>query len=192
MKQIVKISIIALFFFGCKNNAYTPKPKGYPRISFPERNVSQYLLKECNYAFNLPEYAYVKPDPYPMPDECWYNIHFKPFNATLHLSYKKIKNRENLFKLLNDANTMVFKHAMRADEIVENYISKPGKNGIFFELDGSTATNAQFFITDSTTNFLRGSLYFNQKTNTDSIAPVIAFLKTDILQIINSLEWLNK
>ena len=60
---------------------------------------------------------------------------------------------------------------------------------IFYELDGSTATNAQFFITDSTKHFLRGSLYFNSTTNQDSIAPVLAFLKIDMLKLIESLEW---
>jgi gliding motility-associated lipoprotein GldD len=78
---------------------------------------------------------------------------------------------------------------MKADEIFENYISKPGKSGIFYELDGSTATNAQFFITDSTHHFLRGSLYSNAATDQDSIAPVLAFLKKDMLRLIETLEW---
>jgi gliding motility-associated lipoprotein GldD len=78
---------------------------------------------------------------------------------------------------------------MKADEIFENYISRPGKYGIFYELDGNTATNAQFYITDSTKHFLRGSLYFNAATNQDSIAPVLAYLKKDMLRLIETLEW---
>jgi gliding motility-associated lipoprotein GldD len=86
---------------------------------------------------------------------------------------------------------MVFKHVMRADQIIENYINTPQFHGIFYELDGSTATNAQFYVTDSTHHFLRGSLYFNSRTNQDSIAPVLAHLKKDVIHLINTLEWKN-
>jgi gliding motility-associated lipoprotein GldD len=78
---------------------------------------------------------------------------------------------------------------MKADEIFENYISKPGKSGIFYELDGSTATNAQFFITDSTHHFLRGALYFNSVPNIDSLKIVVDFIKKDILHLINTTSW---
>jgi gliding motility-associated lipoprotein GldD len=128
-------------------------------------------------------------DTFPNAEPCWYNINYKPFNATLHLSYKPVICRDTLFKLLNDSRTMVYKHTMKADEIIENYISKPTKYGIFYELNGNTATNAQFFVTDSTKHFLRGSLYFNTATNQDSIEPVLKFLKADVLKMIQSLEW---
>jgi gliding motility-associated lipoprotein GldD len=80
---------------------------------------------------------------------------------------------------------------MRADQIIENYINTPNFHGIYYELEGSTATNVQFYITDSTSHFLRGSLYFNSKTNQDSIAPVLKFLKADILHLIETVEWKN-
>ena len=86
---------------------------------------------------------------------------------------------------------MVFKHVIRADQIVENYIQKPKCQGIYYELDGSTATNAQFYVTDSTQHFLRGSLYFNVKTNQDSIAPVLKFLKEDMIRLIETIHWEN-
>lgn len=167
----------------------TPHPRGFQRIDLPEKSYQHYQLEACNYSFDLPAYAEVKPDPYPNAEECWYNVHYKPFGATLHLSYRNIKNREELFKVINDSREMVFKHVSRADQIIENYISKDNFRGIFYELDGSTATNAQFYITDSTQHFLRGSLYFNTRTNQDSIAPVLKFLKADMLRLIESLEW---
>lgn len=173
----------------CSNNQQAPKPKAYPRIEFPVYESYFIEVKECHYGFNIPVYAKLKPDPYPNPDECWYNVHFLPFNATLHLSYKPLKNRKELFKMLDDANTMVFKHVMKADEIKESFIKLPDKYGIFYELDGSTATHNQFYITDSVHHFLRGSLYFNVRTNNDSIAPVVDFLKKDVLRIIASLKW---
>jgi gliding motility-associated lipoprotein GldD len=188
-----KISLVAASLFmliSCGNEQNTtPRPRGYQRIEYPSKEYKRFYLNECHYSFDLPTYAEVKPDPYPAAEECWYNVYYMPFGATLHLSYRNVKDRKDLFKLLNDSREMVFKHVMRADQIVENYIVTPNFHGIFYELDGSTATNAQFFVTDSTTHFLRGSLYFESKTNQDSIAPVLKFIKADILKLIETLKW---
>jgi gliding motility-associated lipoprotein GldD len=184
------ICITLLLLFSCRNEQQTtPRPRGYQRIDYPKKEFKRYYLNNCHYSFELPAYAEVKPDNYPGAEECWYNVYYKPFGATLHLSYRSVKDRKDLFKLLNDSREMVFKHVMRADQIVENYIATDKYHGIFYELDGSTATNAQFYVTDSTTNFLRGSLYFESKTNQDSIAPVLKFLKADMLKLIETLEW---
>jgi gliding motility-associated lipoprotein GldD len=51
------------------------------------------------------------------------------------------------------------------------------------------ASAVQFFITDSTEHFLRGSLYFNCRPNRDSLNPVIDFLREDILHLIETTEW---
>lgn len=188
-KLIAGIFLMVIVFGCTSKDAYVPKPKGYPRIDFPKPGGSMVNVAECNYEFELPNYCTLKPDPYPNPDECWYNVYFLPFNATLHLSYKPINSRKDLFTMLDDANTMVFKHVMKADEITENYINKPGKWGVLYELDGSTATHTQFYITDSARHFLRGSVYFNVRTENDSVAPVVQFLKKDVLKIIASLNW---
>lgn len=190
MRHISYLFILVLWLAGCQNDPQSvPHPRGYQRIDFPEKAYHRYALSQCDYSFELPEYAEVRPDPYPAAEECWYNVNYKPFGATLHLSYRKVKNRNDLFKLINDSREMVFKHISRADQIIENYIDNKNFRGIYYELDGSTATNAQFYVTDSTEHFLRGSLYFNSRTNADSVAPVLKFLKADMLHLIGSLEW---
>ncbi len=183
-------SLSLLMFFACSNNqSGVPRPRGFERINLPEKNFKRVALENCHYSFEIPSYAELKLDPYPSAEECWYNVYYKPFGATLHLSYREVKDRKDLFKLLNDSREMVFKHVMRADQIIENYVSTDQFHGIFYELDGSTATNAQFYVTDSTEHFLRGSLYFDVKTNQDSIAPVLKFLKADMLHLIETLHW---
>ncbi len=190
MKNLLLLSFMLLLFAcGADENLITPKERGFQRIEYPARNQQRFVLNQCNYSFEQPDYVSVVPNAYPNAEECWYNIEYLPFGATLHLSYKSIKNREELFKMLNDSRQMVFKHVNRADQIVENFIHTKQFHGIFYELDGSTATNAQFYVTDSTHHFLRGSLYFNVKTNQDSIAPVLKYLKEDMLQLINTLKW---
>lgn len=181
--------VLALFGLLSCNEKPIPKPKAYPRIDLPKPSYQRTELPECNYSFDLADFAILRPDPYPTAEECWYNVHYPKFKATLHLSYRPIKNRDDLFKVINDSREMVYKHVMRADEIIENYINANELHGIYYELGGSTATNAQFFVTDSTHHFLRGSLYFNERTEADSVEPVLNFLKKDMLHIIETVKW---
>jgi gliding motility-associated lipoprotein GldD len=64
-----------------------------------------------------------------------------------------------------------------------------GIYGILYELKGNVASPMQFFVTDSTHHFLRGSLYFRTEPNKDSLAPVINFAQKDIRHIIETLNW---
>jgi len=62
--------------------------------------------------------------------------------------------------------------------------------GLVYQIDGmGAASPCQFFITDSTTHFVRGALYFDVVPNNDSLAPVINFLKKDIEHLLASFHW---
>lgn len=179
---------VIIVFSGCEED-YTPKPRGFQRITFPERNYKDYSA-DCGFSLKIPVYATIAPDMHPTAEKCWYNLTYEPFNATLHLSYKSFKNNEELFKLTEDARTLVYKHTIKADEIYETQIGNAYLNGMLYELSGSTATNFQFYVLDSVGhNYIRGALYFNVQTNSDSIAPVLAFLKQDIMYTLESLRW---
>jgi len=60
---------------------------------------------------------------------------------------------------------------------------------VIAELEGEVPSQFQFTITDSSQHFLRGALYFNTKVQNDSLAPAIEYMKLDMMQIINTLEW---
>jgi gliding motility-associated lipoprotein GldD len=61
--------------------------------------------------------------------------------------------------------------------------------GIFYDLKGNTASAVQFYVTDSTKHYLRGSLYFEAEPNADSLAPVIEFFREDVIHLIETLKW---
>ena len=61
-----------------------------------------------------------------------------------------------------------------------------------FNVVGDAASQIQFFLTDSTHNFLIGSLYFYAKPNYDSILPALKYIEKDIIKLIETLEWDNK
>lgn len=170
------------------NEDYVPKPRGFQRITLPEHTYTTYS-SDCGFTFETPTYSVVKIDNHPTAEKCWYNVNYTPFDATLHLSYKDFKTTDDLVKLTEDSRTMVYKHTIKADEIYETQIGNAYLNGMLYELSGNTATNFQFFVHDSSGHFMRGALYFNSKTNNDSIAPSMAHLKADILHSLESLRW---
>ena len=183
--------LFIIILYGCAE--YTPRPKAYPKITFPERgNKTQ--TPACPFSLDIPIYSTFKniddPD-----NSCWYNVDYTPFNATLHLSYIPIEGPGDLDSLTEDAYRMVFKpHLQRAEEIIEREINDPVKNltGMIYDLEGKTATPLNFFISDGKSHFLRGSFYFNAKTNRDSILPIYNFINKDIMRTIESIQFKNR
>ena len=85
----------------------------------------------------------------------------------------------------------MFKHTLKAEQIIPKDFVNPEKRvfGSLYEITGNAASQIQFHITDSTNNFLKGSLYFYAKPNYDSILPAVAYIKEDILHLVETLEW---
>jgi gliding motility-associated lipoprotein GldD len=62
---------------------------------------------------------------------------------------------------------------------------------MFYEVQGNAASQAQFYVTDSTDHFVTGSLYFLARPNYDSIYPAAIYLQQDIRKIMESLKWVK-
>jgi len=182
------VLILSAFILQSCEQEYTPKPRGFQRIELPKKEYKSFEA-DCGFKFDIPVYSTIKLEDFPGAEKCWYNLNYDPFNATLHLSYKPINSKADLLKMTEDSRTLVYKHTIKADEIYETLISNKYIHGMLYELTGNTATNFQFYVTDSSHHFLRGALYFNIKTNTDSVAPVLSFLKYDVIKMIETLRW---
>jgi gliding motility-associated lipoprotein GldD len=178
---------LILLYSSCKEESPVPKPKGYFRIKLPEKKYIKFD-RICAYNFETPVYSRIDTTP-GSKEPCWINIHYPLFDATLHLSYKQIKN--NLNGYLEDTRTLTYKHTQKASEIEELIIKFPERKvyGLLYDVKGDAASSIQFFVTDSTKHFLRGALYFNNVPNYDSIKPVLEFLQKDIDRFIETLEW---
>lgn len=173
------------------DDTIAPKPKAYFRISFPEK---QYLKYDsvCPFTFEMPVYSRIDNDKNYGAEPCWLNLNFPTYNGTLHLSYKTVSG--NLNDYLEDTYTLASKHQIKASGIEEHLISKDSNKvyGLIYEIKGNAASSIQFFLTDSTHHFIRGALYFNAIPNTDSIAPVLEFIRKDIYQMIATFKWKNE
>ena len=208
---LIALSAILIFFMSC-NNTYSSKKTGYFNIDFPEHKYQLYNNPDFPYQFEYPVYATIVKDstffdrspenPY------WVNVDFPQFDARIFLSYKIIGGKaivkvvqengnekdsvtyNDFDKLRNDAFTLTNKNNVVASSIKDSlFITSNNVHGIFFSVAGNAATASQFFVTDTTRNFLRGALYFNATPNADSLAPVQQYLKEDMLHLINSFKW---
>ena len=185
MKIIKYTSIVLLLFMliiSCGGEVL-PKPNGFLRLEYPEANYSKVQL-DCPYTFDKNQLASVVSK-----NNCWMNLEYPALKGTLHLSYIPVDG--NLDKLLEDVQKLTYEHAVKADAIEPTvYANKEqGVYGMVYEIEGNVASQAQFYVTDSTKHFLTGSLYFNIIPNYDSIYPAVVYIKKDIRMLIESLKW---
>ncbi len=188
MRAFVLIWIITIIItiISCRSDkGYTPKPTGYFRLELPDKQYKKYE-PECPFVFEIPEYSVIIKNEN---EECWLDLYMPTLKAIIYLTYKPLNN--NLNKHLEDSREFVYKHTVIADAIQEIRFENDSLNvyGILYDLKGNTASSVQFLLTDSINHFLRGSLYFNVRPNKDSLAPVIGFIREDIVHLIESLEW---
>lgn len=193
MLQRIPIAFLLLVFsFSCSQD-YLPKPRGYNRIDLPERGF-QALEAETPYTFEHSKNAQVEPDSFNLAEKSWINLNYSQLGGKVHLTYFPLDTKGKDIKLVvTDAINLTAKHQIKAYGIEESVLLTPkGYTGVVAELSGEVPTQFQFFVTDSTDHFLRGALYFNTAMKNDSLAPVIEYIKVDMIHLINTLEFKKK
>ncbi|MCC1482966.1 gliding motility lipoprotein GldD [Winogradskyella immobilis] len=189
MKRII-IPLFSLFLIGCGNDPL-PKPKGFLRLEYSRPKYKKINLPlPFSYDQNNKAKPVASIKKENNGESYGINIEYPDLKGTIYLTYRKVK-ANNLDSLLRDAQNLTQKHTTKADEIQSNLYENPNKSvyGMFYEVGGNAASQSQFYVTDSINHFLSGSLYFYAKPNYDSIYPAAIYLKNDIRQIMESLEW---
>jgi gliding motility-associated lipoprotein GldD len=205
------LGCLLMLLMACNSN-YTSRKKGYFKIDLPEHQYQVFNKQEFPYSFEYPVYATVIQDSTYFDstpeNNYWINLDFPAFNARLFMSYKiigglapyKIKQADGSYKdslgvnqfdlMVNDAFNLTNKNDVIASSIKDSLIRNPqGISGVFFKVGGNAATASQFFLSDTTKNFIRGALYFDATPNADSLRPVQEFLRKDLEHLINTFEF---
>ena len=169
---------------------FVPKPKGYNRIDLPVASYSQ-ITENHPFSFQYSNQAVLKPDTVRWAEPHWMYVYYPAYKAVIQLTYKPLNNdKTKLAKLIDDAHKLAAKHNAKAYSIQDLILKTPsGKTAMLMELEGEVPTYLQFYTTDSTKHYLRGALYFNTALKSDSLAPVIEYLKKDVIKLLNTLEW---
>ena len=184
---------LVIFFLVSCSRDYQPKPKGYNRLTLPPLEY-QLSPDSLPYEFEYSTHARLLRDSSWFSEKHWVEIYYPELKANIHITYKKLNNREDFLKeLLDDSYNLTSKQQIKASGIDELITVTPsGKTAVIAEIAGEVPSQVQFTMTDSSRNFLRGALYFNTRVQNDSLAPAIDFMKKETLHFINTLQWKNK
>ncbi len=180
--------VSGIVILGCRDG-YTPRPRGYFRIDFPEKEYRYLDSVHYPYNFMYPTYGVVVEDDSRIAEKYWVNVDFPSYKARIHVSYKDARGRVD--SLMEDSRALAFKHVSKAEAISERFYSNPEARvyGLLYNLRGNTASSWQFYVTDSVKHFLRGALYFKVSPNKDSLAPAIDFFGKDVVKMMETIEW---
>lgn len=182
LKNLFRIFIV-LTLFSCGKEPI-PKPKGDLRLEYPNPKYLRFN-SPCNYSFDYSDFSRVEN----AKENCWYYINYPKMKAKVFITYFPVKNDFDLH--VREVEKMVYEHTIKASAIDTKFFQYPERKvyGNFYELKGQTASNIQFFVTDSTRHFVTGNLYFNSRPRPDSLGPAIDYVKKNLLHLIDSFEW---
>ena len=204
-KRTLFLLSVGFILFHCSRD-FMPKPKGYNRIELPDH--SYYSIPDTlPYKFEISKLArlntdtswiYMKmiqekidPDKAVLDERYWIDLVYDTLGADIEITYKPIFGQDTLMKeYFGDAFKLTAHHQIKAYSIEESILTtQRGLTAAVAEISGEVPTPLQFVTTDSQKHFLRGALYFKFASKNDSLAPVIDYIKRDIVHLINTLEW---
>lgn len=188
LKKLYILYSISLFSFtliSCKKEEYLPKPTGQVRLEYPTPSYILFKRENCPFEFQYSAFTKV----IDKHKNCWYNFSYPSMKATLYLTYSEVDG--NLNSLLKEAQRLVYEHTIKANSIKAKSFSYPEKKifGNLYRLGGESASNIQFYVTDSTKHFLSGNLYFKVQPRPDSLQPAVDYIEKDIIKMIETTTW---
>lgn len=174
-------------FFSCVE--YTPKPRGYFRIE-PEQADYRLMSREGYlYQFNVSQAVDLLSSP-KGEEGIRMCLSYPELRAKIYCDYFPI-TPGSFDRVMEESRTLVSRQLKEGESASEKAYSNPLNKvyGSLFLLTGECASPIQFLLTDSVSNFFRGALYFDCKSNVDSLAPAVRYIQDDIIELMQSFSW---
>lgn len=193
-KQFVGLLGLLLLMACSEEEAYVPKPHGFPHVVLPEQKYEPLgpAFRDYPYQFEVNQVTEVLKDTAGLHEPYWILINYPDWKAQITITYKPLFGDTMAFWYLNeDARKLTHKHQVKAYAIDEasDLRTKDGDEGIIFSLSGEVATQFQFYTTDSAHHFFRGALYFRTAHANDSLAPMINYISEDMTHLLETFHW---
>lgn len=203
-----------VFLTACGGGDYSPKPQAYLRIDMPEHNYwlvdslcshpGDTLIfgddtmiaitgscKTFPFTFEANECVELKEKDAPKGEE-WIDLVYPQWQGVVFITYRRLPSPDSLRAQVDESTRLLEQHYQISSGIEEQtYEDHENKvYGTVYYLKGKkVASTCQFWMTDSTSNFLRGALFLNQTPNNDSLTPVLEYIQADIEHMIETLRW---
>ena len=171
-----------IFLTGCEQ-VVLPKQKVFLSQQFPFPSYVD-TQKKCLYNFQINELSHIYFD-----ENCNSVIKYELLKSTIYIS--NIKINDNLELIKSDFNKRLSDNSHKSSIVKSSEFNDRNKNvyAKYFTFIGDSPSNTQFYITDSISNFISGSLFFESKPNYDSLLPSVTYMNNDIRKIIQSFKW---
>lgn len=182
LKRFAALSLFAMIF-SCGKEAL-PKPSGELRLEYPSPAYKPFA-QNAPYDFEISKFAKVAPGKKPN----WFYIIYPKMKAKIFVTYFPVNN--DLSAHFREAEKLVYEHTVKASAIETKSFRYPESlvYGNFYELQGQTASNIQFYATDSLRHFVTANLYFNSRPKPDSLAPAVDYIRKDMLHMLDTFQW---
>lgn len=189
--KIVYSFILLFILASCSQTEHhTPKPKGYPRV---ERMDSLLLHQFVYFSFEYSSDAILEETPSENKNQVWFNLEYPKLNAVLYCTFASI-NQSMLKSYFGDTKMFVRKNAEGNVDVREFEYQNVEKKviGSLYYFDGNFQSPYQFYLTDRTSYFLRGSLYYTVDVLSDSILSTTKSIEGDLMQLLESFDLYTK
>ncbi len=190
MKKLL-FSLLIIILFSCGEENLIPKPPTHLMVDLPAHYYKKFT-DTSHYNFDMSKLWSVRAN---LKEQDSLILYLgKEIDGDLHFQYLKIDTANPLSKHINKTFEKIDFHKARAKQLKDtNFVFKDKKvYGSMYEFIGNSATNFQFYLTDSMNHFVRSELLIRRKPNYDSLQPTLNYIKTDLIQLINTFEWAEK
>lgn len=152
------VMMVLLFFQSCEESSYIPKPTGFARMDFPNHEYQKFENELCPFTFDYGLHAQIIPIQAKNNQHCWMDLEYPKIKSKIHFSYYDISNG-GFLELVDDARKLALKHLVKADDFEESNIrdNEAQVYGVIYDFQGNSASNYQFYLTDSVSHFIRGA-----------------------------------
>ena len=192
---LIYFALAAMLFAGCGGRNYSPKPQAYLRIDMPEHNyVGTDTMPACAtlpFSFEMNNLAALSLKEHTQRD-MWVDINYPQWDGVVFLTHRRLRSPDSLRSQVDESTRLLEQHYQVTSGVEEQRYEDPEHRvyGTVYYLKGrKVASTCQFWLTDSTRNFLRGALFINHTPNNDSLAPVIGYMQADIEHLVETLRW---
>jgi len=194
VKRSIYFILLCSIIMSCEEEPVIPKRTTYLQINFP--NHTYHIQKGTGpYEFNMSD-AWVLNNPVLEFDGTFSQEEIDlstggQSNGIASLLYRKFEEKDTLYQLITDSNKKVDYEKIKANTIHYNQIIDEENRvyGTFFELIGDgVATPFQFYLTDSSENYIHGSVYLSY-SKYEAAKPLLTHLKAGVLELINTIKW---
>lgn len=189
----IALGLLALLTSCHRHGDYAPKPQAYLRIDIPAHAYTLCDTAVLPFTFEQSNLSILdwknKAD---RANDRWFTIIYPQYKGYVFMSYKRLHGKQELKAQIDTSYRFVEDNFHYSSGVDENRFMHPEHRvyGMTYHLKGhSVASTYQFWVTDSTSHFLRGALYIDCTPNNDSLAPVLQYIQADMDHLIESLQW---